>query len=164
MKNKREKRHPFENTNPMLETDTLNRFHAPVVFITYNGIKKADIKQIDTYKLHTSAGTFHKTDVLYLLLADAARKLGDKLRVNAKVESENLRTAYRARERTKAVDSKRLRRAQSHAVKVTMRNGHVLYGTVVEYNAYNFTMNVNEQLVLLYKHAVYEFLLPKRRT
>ena len=71
----RKKRHPLEGTNPNLETDTLNRFNDPLMLITYNGIKKVSVKQIETYELQTIAGTFHKTDVLYVLTFDAARTL-----------------------------------------------------------------------------------------
>lgn len=156
----RKKRHPLEGTNPSLETDTLTLFNAPVMLVTYSGIKKVSAEQIDTYEVHTSAGTFHKTDLLYTLAA-AASDLGDKLRIHTKIASQNLRTAYKPQERDKAVDSKILRRAVSRPVKVTMRNGHILYGHVVEYNAYNFTLRVNDRLVLVYKHGVYEFLVSK---
>ena len=157
----RKKRHPLEDTNPNLETDTLNQFNGPLMLITYNGVKKVYVKQIDTYELHTTAGTIHKTDVLYVLCFNAARELDNHLRINKKIEAENLTTAYIARERTKAVNSKQLRRAVSLYVKVTMLNGHVLYGKVLEYNAYNFILSVNEQTLLIYKHAVYEFLVLK---
>ena len=157
----RKKRHPLEGTNPNLETDTLNQFDGPLMLITYNGIKKVYAKQIDTYELQTTAGIFHKTDVLYVLTFDAARKLDNYLRNNTKIAAQNLTTAYAARKRSKAVDSKQLRRAVNRAIKVTMLNGHVLYGTVVEYNAYNFIIAVNNELVLIYKHAVYEFIILK---
>ena len=87
--------------------------------------------------------------------------LGDPLRINTKIEAQNLRTVYKPQERDKTVNSKQLRRTVSQVVKVTMRNGHILYGKLIEYNAYNFTMNVNGQLVLIYKHAIYEFLVLK---
>ena len=157
----RKKRHPLEGMNPQLESDTLNRFNDPLMLITYNGIKKVYVKQIDTYELQTTAGTFHKTDLLYVVPAAATPDLGDKLRNNTKIAAQNLTTAYTARERSKAVDSKQLRRVVNRDAKVTMLNGHVLYGTVVEYNAYNFIMQVNNERVLIYKHAVYEFITLK---
>lgn len=157
----RQKKSPLEGTNPQLETDTLNQFNGPLMLITYNGIKKVYVKQVDTYELQTTAGTFHKTDVLYVLTFDAARKLDNHLRNNTKIAAQNLTTAYAARKRSKAVDSQKLRRAVNQNAKVTMLNGHVLYGTIVEYNAYNFTMEVNNELVLIYKHAVYEFITLK---
>lgn len=159
----RKKRHPLEGTNPKLETETLHRFNAPVMLITYDGLQKASVKQVDTYEIQTTAGTFHKTDVLYVLTFDAARALGDNLMINTKIEAQHLTTAYTARERTKAVNSKQLRRAVNRNVKVAMLNGHILHGTVVAYNAYNFILSVNEQTVLIYKHAVYEFLMPKTK-
>lgn len=156
------KRHPLEGTNPQLESDMLlNNFPSTVMFITYSGIKKGSVKQIDTYEVHTTAGTFHKTDLLYVVPALATPDLGDKLRINTKIKSRDLRTAYKAGDRDKAVDSKQLRRAVNRSVKVTMLNGHILYGHVVEYNAYNFIMHVNNELVLVYKHGVYEFLVLK---
>ena len=133
------------------------------MLITYQGVKKTSMEQVDTYELHTTAGTFHKTDLLYIVPAVDTPDLGDKLRINTKVKSQALRTAYKARERDKAVDSKQLRRVVNRAAKVTMLNGHVLYGTVVEYNAYNFIMHVNNEHVLIYKHAIYEFLPLKSR-
>ena len=71
----RQKKSPLEGPNPQLESDTLNRFNDPLLLITYNGIKKVSVKQIDTYEIQTTAGIFHKTDVLDVLTFDAARKL-----------------------------------------------------------------------------------------
>ena len=71
----RQKKSPLEGTNPNLETDTLNLFNGPLMLITYNGIKKVYVKQVDTYEIQTTAGIIHKTDVLYVLTFDAARKL-----------------------------------------------------------------------------------------
>ena len=59
--NREKKRNPLKGTNPNLETDTLRRYKTPLLIITYKGIKKAIIEQIDTYELYTSAGTLHKT-------------------------------------------------------------------------------------------------------
>ena len=160
----RQKKSPLEGTNPQLESETLlGSFPSPVMLITYHGVKKTSVEQIDTYELHTTAGTFHKTNLLYVVSAATTPDLGDKLRNNTKIAEQNLTTAYAARERSKAVDSQKLRRAVNQNAKVTMLNGHVLYGTIVEYNAYNFTMEVNNELVLIYKHAVYEFLPLKSR-
>lgn len=158
----RQKKSPLEGTNPQLESETLlGRLPSPVMLITYQGVKKTSVEQVDTYELHTTAGTFHKTDLLYVVSAATTPDLGDKLRNNTKIAAQNLTTAYAARERSKAVDSQKLRRAVNQAAKVTMLNGHVLYGTIVEYNAYNFIMEVNNERVLIYKHAVYEFITLK---
>ena len=47
------RRHPLENTNPTLETDTLiEDFEAPILLITYDGIRKVTPKQIETYEIH----------------------------------------------------------------------------------------------------------------
>lgn len=159
----KKRRHPLENTNPKLETDTLIKaFEAPILLITYDGIQKVTPKQIETYEIHTRTETLHKTELLYAVSAAAATEFGEYLRINTTVQEQNLRTAYTVRERgKKVINSKMLRRAVSRPVKVTMRNGHVLYGQVVDYNAYNFIMKVNAQQVLVYKHAVYEFLVRK---
>lgn len=42
-------------------------------------------------------------------------------------------------------------------VKTTMLSGHVLYGTLIAYSKCNFLLNVYDQLVPVYRHAVHQF-------
>ena len=59
-----------------LEATTLReRFQGPVLFVTYDGIKKVNITEIEKYEIRTSTGSFHKTDVLYCLMPESADEL-----------------------------------------------------------------------------------------
>ena len=78
------------------------------MLITYQGVKKTSVEQVDTYQLYTTAGTLHKTDLLYVVPAATTPDLGNKLRNNTKIAAQNLTTAYAARERSKSVDSQKL--------------------------------------------------------
>ena len=138
-------------------TTLLNRFQGPVLLVTYDGIKKINIAEIEKYEIRTSAESFHKVDVIYCLMPESAEKLGNALRINQKVADEKLRTDKDPQKRPKIIGRRPMRKLAQKNVKVTLRNGHILYGIPIEYNEYNFTMNVNNQMVLVYRHAVYQF-------
>lgn len=140
---------------PAVESDTLARFQTPVLLVTYEGNKKVNITGIEKFDLLTSAGTIPKINIVFSLLADAADKLGAALYMNREIEALELRTHKDPRKRKKVRGVRPMRKIAGKKVKVTMRNGHVLYGTPMEYNQFNFTMQVREQLVLVYRHAVY---------
>ncbi|MDE0317141.1 MAG: hypothetical protein OXM61_19850 [Candidatus Poribacteria bacterium] len=141
-----------------LEATTLREmFQGPVLLVTYEGIKKVNITEIEKYEIHTSTGSFHKVDVLFSLMPESAEKLDNALRVNKEVEEQKLRTDKDPHKRPKIIGKRPMRKLAQKNVKVTLRNGHILYGIPIEYNEYNFTMNVNNQMVLVYRHAVYQF-------
>jgi sRNA-binding regulator protein Hfq len=141
-----------------LETTTLREmFQGPVLLVTYDGIKKVNITEIEKYEIQTSTGSFNKIDILFCLMPESADNLGNALRINKEVEAEKLRTDKDPHERPKIIGKRPMRKLAQKNVKVTLRNGHILYGIPIEYNEYNFTMNVNNQMVLVYRHAVYQF-------
>lgn len=141
-----------------LEAITLREmFQGPVLLVTYEGIKKVNITEIEKYEIHTSTGSFHKVDVLFSLMPESAEKLDNALRINKEVEEQKLRTDKDPQKRPKIIGKRPMSKLAQKNVKVTLRNGHILYGIPIEYNEYNFTMNVNNQMVLVYRHAVYQF-------
>lgn len=141
---------------PQVEADTLNSFHAPVLLITYEGIKKVTITGIEKYDLLTSVGKLPKIQVAFSLLADAADKLGDALRMNTELATEGLRTDKNPEKRPKVKGVRQMRKVAGQLVKVTLLSGHILIGIPQIYNDYNFTMSVKDQVVLVYRHAVYQ--------
>ncbi len=145
-----------------IETETLQMFQSPVLLITYDGIKKVDITGIEKYELQTSAGTIPKVNIVCSLLVEAADKLGDALRINKKLEAEKLRTDKNPYKRPKVIGKRPMGKILQKLVKITLRSGHVFIGIPIEYNQYNFTMNVNNQMILIYRHAVYSMeIVPK---
>lgn len=141
---------------PNVEADTLNSFHAPVLLITYEGIKKVSITGIEKYDLLTSVGKISKTHVAFSLLAGAADKLGDALRMNKTVAAQGLRTAKNPKKRPQVKGVRQMRKVAGQPAKVTLLSGHILIGIPQVYNEYNFTMHVKDQVVLVYRHAVYK--------
>ncbi len=139
----------------------LERFQGPVLLVTYDGIKKVDIAEVEKYEIRTSSESFMKVDVVYSLVLESAEKLGNALRINKEVEAEKHRTDKDPRKRPKIIGKRPMKKLAQKDIKVTLRNGHILYGIPVEYNEYNFTMNVNNQMVLVYRHAVYQFEIAK---
>lgn len=146
---------------PNVESETLSRFQAPVLLITYDGIKKVDITGIEKYDLLTSAGTIPKINIVCCLLVGAADKLGDALRLNKELEAKGLRTDKDPQKRPKVKGVRPMRKLAQKMVKVTLLSGHVLIGIPIAYNQFNFTMNVNNQLILVYRHAVYKMEVVK---
>jgi len=146
----------LKNPLPNVEADTLNSFHAPVLLITYEGIKKVNITGIEKYDLLTSVGTIPKINVVFCVLAGAADKLGDALRMNKELAARGLRTAKDPRKRKKVKGVRLMRKVAGQLVKVTLLSGHILIGIPQVYNEYNFTMHVKDQVVLAYRHAVYQ--------
>ena len=143
-------------------TALLERFQGPVLLVTYDGIKKVNITEIEKYEIRTSTSSFPKVDILFCLIPEAADKLGNALRINEKLEAEKLRTDKDPHKRPKIIGKRPMSKLAQKNVKVTFRNGHVLYGIPIEYNEYNFTMNVNNQMLLVYRHAVYQFEIVNR--
>ena len=151
---------PTQQNDPAqtLEATTLReRFQGPVLLVTYDGIKKVNITEIEKYEIHTSTGSFTKIDILFCLMPESADELGNALRINKEVEAEKLRTDKDPHKRPKIIGKRPMRKLAQKNVKVTFRNGHILYGIPIEYNEYNFTMNVNNQMILVYRHAIYQF-------
>ncbi len=141
-----------------LETDTLlNKFQGQAVLVTYDGIKQLKITKIGRYEIYSADDSLYKVDIVFCLTPEAANNLGDALRVNKKLEAEKLRTDKDPQKRPLIIGKRPMRKLAQKNVKVTLRNGHILYGIPIEYNKYNFTMNVNNQVVLVYRHAVYQF-------
>ena len=128
-----------------------------MVLVTYEGIKKVNITEIEKYEIQTSTGSFHKVDILFSLMPESAENLGNALRMNKEVKAKELRTDKDPQKRPKIIGRRPMRKLVQKNIKVTLRNGHILYGIPIEYNEYNFTMNVNNQMVLVYRHAVYQF-------
>ena len=137
-------------------TTLLKKFQAPVLLVTYEGIKKVNIEKVEKYELHTSLGTYHKTDVVFALLAGTADQLGAHLRLNKKIEAKQLRTDKKRKKRDRIKGNRPMTKLVEKRIKVTLRSGHVLIGIPVEHNEWNFTLNVNDQIVLVYRHAVYQ--------
>ena len=51
------------NPEQNLEAITLlERFQNPVLLVTYDGIKKVNITEIEKYEIHTSTGLFNKIE------------------------------------------------------------------------------------------------------
>lgn len=148
-----------------LEVITLfERFQGPVLLVTYDGIKKVNITEIEKYEIHTSTASYHKVDILFCLMPESAENLGNALRINKEVEAEKLRTDKDPHKRPKIIGRRPMSKLAQKNVKVTLRNGHILYGIPIEYTEYNFTMNVNNQMVLVYRHAVYQYeIVPKKK-
>ena len=159
-----EQNNPAQQNDPEqnLEAITLlERFQNPVLLVTYDGIKKVNITEIEKYEIHTSTGTFNKIDVLFSLMPESAENLGDALRMNKEVEEQKLRTDKDPQQRPKIIGRRPMSKLAQKNVKVTFRNGHILYGIPIEYTEYNFTMNVNNQMVLAYRHGVYQYEIAK---
>lgn len=144
-------------------TTLLERLQGSVLLVTYEGIKKVNITEIEKYEIHTSSGLFHKLNILYCLMPESADKLGNALRINKELEAEKLRTDKDPHKRPKIIGKRPMRKLAQKNVKVIFRNGHILNGIPVEYNEYNFTMNVNNQMILVYRHAIYQFEIVKTK-
>lgn len=148
-----------------LETDTLlNKFQGQVVLITYDGIKQLEITKIEKYEIISADESVHKVDITFCLTPEAANNLGDALRVNKKLEAEKKRTDKDPNRRPRIIGKRPMRKLAQRYVKVTFLNGYILYGIPLEYNDYNFTMNVNDQMILVYRHAIYQFDIIRQKS
>ena len=138
-----------------LEALTLEQWTDPVVLVTHGGTKAVKIKSVKKYNLLTSKGNVHKLDVAFALTEAAANALGENLRINKTLAKKKMRT-HRNPKRRKPIKGKQpMKDLVDKTIKITFLTGHVLIGTPEEYNQYNFTMKVNNQHVLVYRHALH---------
>ena len=142
-----------------LEAVTLMRtFSPPLIFVTANGMKKVDTFNPDTYAIHTNVGTLKKYQMLFTFQLKDAENFGENIRINKKIEAKKLRTHYYIKKRPPNVlTDDMLVEAAGQPIRCVLNSGHVLLGTLIEHNRYNFTMNINDNVVLVYRHAVLQF-------
>ena len=80
------------------------------------------------------------------------------MRINRKIEAQKLRTRYHiAKHPPNVLTDNTLIEAAEQPIRCVLNIGHVLLGTLIEHNRYNWTMNINDNVVLVYRHAAYEF-------
>ena len=152
-------KHPESVDYDSLEAVTLMRtFTPPLIFVTANGMKKVDTFNHDTYTIHTNVGTLKKYQMLFTFQLIDAENFGDNIRINKKIEAKKLRTHYRiAKRQSNILTDDTLVEATGQPIRCVLNSGHVLLGTLIEYNRYNWTMNINDNVVLVYRHAVLQF-------
>lgn len=148
---------PEQHTNKKLEAETLFKFKAPILIATFDGLKKVSIKGIKRFHLVTNLGVIKKHDIIFVMLYGSVKQMGDSARINKNVENMKMRTEIKRKERPKVLNTETLQTAVNTPVKTTMLSGHVFYGILVEYNRYNLLLTVNNQPVLIYRHAVHQF-------
>ncbi len=141
-----------------LEADVLlNRFEYPVLLVTFKGIIQTDGIRYDTYDLHTPDGIVKKNKMILAFMAEDAPVLDKCISIDAAVKRLRLRTKYHREDRPVVITDEMLSEAVGKDVSVTMMNGQVLDGVILEYNQYNFTLNITDKVVLGYRHAVHQF-------
>ena len=152
-------KHPESVNYDSLEAVTLMRtFTPPLIFVTANGMKKVDTFNHDTYTIHTNVGTLKKYQMLFTFQLKDAEYFGDNIRINKKIEAKKLRTRYHIAKRPPNVlTDDMLVKAAGLPIRCVLNSGHVLLGTLIEHNPYNFTMNINDNVVLVYRHAVIDW-------
>ena len=142
-----------------LEAVTLMRtFTPPLIFVTAKGMKKVDAFNHDTYSIHTNVGTLKKYQMLFTFQLKDAENFGDNIRINKKIEAQQLRTRYHIAKRPPTVlTDATLFEAAGQPIQCVLNSGHVLLGTLIEHNQYNFTIHIHNKIVLVYRHAVLDF-------
>ena len=147
-----------------LEALTLEQWTSPVILVTHDGTKAVKIKAVQKYNLITSKGNVHKIDVAFALTETAANALGENLRINKTLAAKKMRTHRNPKKRKPVKGKQPMKDLVDKTLKITFLTGHVLIGTPEEYNQYNFTMKVNDQQVLVYRHALHTIEVIANRT
>ena len=151
-------KHPESVNYETLEAVTLYKtFTPPFVFVMYPGTKKIDEIQHDTYDIHTNVGTLKKNQIVFSFQYTDTEALRDKITINREIRDKKLYTRYHIKNRPIVLTDEMLEKASSQQIRVTMRSGHILNGILIQHNDYNFTLNINGKVVLLYRHAVLNF-------
>ena len=123
--------------------------------MTLDSTKAVKIKDVKKYYLNTSKGNVYKIDVAFALTETAANTLGENLRINKTLAAKKMRPHKNPKKRKLVKGKQLMKDLVDKKIKITFLNGHVLIGTPEEYNQYNFTMKVNDQQVLVYRHALH---------
>ena len=144
-----------EHEKTLEEITLLEQFTSPVILVTLDNTKAVKITDVQKYNLITSKGDVPKIDVAFALTETAANALGENLRINKKLAEKKMRIHRNPKKREPVKGKQPMETLVDKTVKLTFLNGHVLIGTPEEYDQYNLTMKVNNQQVLVYKHALH---------
>ena len=141
-------------------------FAQPVRFITYTGIK--DLSNIKTkpYLIRGVDANDERIQIpkLHILFAFPKEKMPDLkpyVKVRTPVKTQNLQPLEDPTERFH-VDDELLQQAQQDKSNVTLvtRTGHVLNGCIQHFDKYILYMQIGGQVVVVYRHGLFEFTLP----
>ena len=151
-------------TNPLFS----EYFEQPVRFITYTGIK--DLSEIKTkpYLLRGVDPDRERIQIgkLHILFAFPKEKMPDVkpyVKIRTAVKAQNLQPLEDPTERFH-VDDEVLQQAQQDKSNVNLvtRTGHVLNGSIQHFDRYILYMQIGGQVVVVYRHGLFEFALPKQ--
>ncbi len=143
-------------------------FGQPVRFITYIGIKDLSKIKIKPYLLRGVDPKRERIQIakLYILFAFPKEKMPDVkpyIKIRPSVKVQNLQPPEDPNERFH-IDDKLLQQAQKDKSNVTLvtRTGHVLNGCILHFEKYILYMQIGGQLVVVYRHGLFEFTISEQ--
>ncbi len=143
-------------------------FEQPVRFITYTGIK--DLSKIKTkpYLLRGVDADRERIQIgkLHILFAFPKEKMPDVkpyVKIRTSVKAQKLQPIEDPNERFH-VNDEVLQQAQQDKSNVNLvtRTGHVLNGCIQHFDKYILYMQLGEQVVVVYRHGLFEFTIPEQ--
>ena len=140
-------------------------FAQPVRFITYTGIKDLSRIQMKSYRLRGIDTNRDRIQMakLHILFAFPAEKMSDLkpyVKVRTPLKAQNLQPIEDPNERFH-VDDELLKQAKEKKsnVNVVTRAGYVLNGCIQHFDQYVLYMRVGEEIVVVYRHGLFEFTI-----
>lgn len=137
-----------------------------VVFVCYRKEVRGIIKKIGLYdlKIEGRKKFLEKLYILYCFKPDALEAVKQHVTIDDDVVEERLSLAHKKEDRLQIPDEvlHKCFKEKRH-VTITMRNGHVLQGTIFSYGIFSIRLQIDKQnRVVIFRHAVYDLEYRKK--
>jgi len=142
------------------------RNRSPVTFICYSKPITGQIRSIRKYDLflHDRTKAVDKAEILYLYKPDVAPSVQKAVRIDPDVAKEKLRSLRKKSLRLEIPEATLVKCfEEQRVITVTMRNGHVLVGTIHSYGVFSVRLTIApETRVILMRHSIYDLAFDRR--
>jgi sRNA-binding regulator protein Hfq len=132
-----------------------------VIFVCYTKKVKGVIEQLKRYHMYIVGRKklLEKAFIVYCYKPDAAKAVEQLVQIDLDVVEEKLPIA-RAKAYRLEVPDDLIKKCfeEKRKVAITMRNGHVLKGTIFSYGIFSIRLQLDSKTrVVLFRHAIYDF-------
>lgn len=136
-----------------------NEFEKPMILVTYTAPQQINESvAVKKYDIQVDKDTrIRKIDVLFAFEFAHYAALKAGIRVNPQVEDQKLKPIPKPKNRPVVATKEAYKSGTGTHVKLTMRTGHMLTGEQLADTKYNLILNIEDKLVLIYKHGILEY-------
>ena len=133
---------------------------AEVIFVCYKKEIKGIIEKIRIYELKIEGRKklLEKLYILYCFKPDTLEAVKQHVTIDEDVVEEHLTLHYKKGDKLQIPDEVlHTCLKENRYITITMRNGHVLKGTIFSYGIFSIRLQIDEKhRVIIFKHGIYD--------